>query len=60
MHHILCTIYYQGDQIKNEKLDARVEKRNVNRILVGKSDKRRQLARPRKRWENNVKIDLKR
>jgi hypothetical protein len=37
-----------------------MEKRNANRDLVGKSDKRRQLARPRNRWENNFKMDLER
>jgi len=35
-----------------------MKKRNANRILVGKSDKRRPLARPRNRWENNLKIYL--
>jgi hypothetical protein len=34
------------------------EKRNANRILVGKPDRRRTLGRPRRMWENNIKIDL--
>lgn len=37
-----------------------MEKKNANRVFVGKSDKRRLLARPRNRWENNFKIDLER
>jgi hypothetical protein len=33
---------------------ARIEKRNVYRLLVGK----RQLGRPRCRWVNNIRMDL--
>jgi hypothetical protein len=28
------------------------------RVLVGKPEGRRPLERPRRRWENNIKIDL--
>jgi hypothetical protein len=39
---------------------ARVEeKRNAYRILVGKSEGKRPLGRPRRRWEDNIKIDLR-
>jgi hypothetical protein len=34
------------------------EKRNVYRLLVGKPEGKRQLGRPRRRWTNNVKMDL--
>jgi hypothetical protein len=34
------------------------EKRNAYRILVGKSELKRPLGRPRYRWEDNIKIDL--
>ena len=34
------------------------ERRGVCRVLVGKSDGRRPLGRPRHRWENNTKMDL--
>jgi hypothetical protein len=34
------------------------ERRGVNRILVGKPERRRPLGRPRRRWENNIKRDL--
>jgi hypothetical protein len=38
---------------------ARVgEKRGSYRILVGRPEGRRLLGRPRRRWENNIKIDL--
>jgi hypothetical protein len=30
----------------------------VNRILVGKPEGRRPLGRPRRRWEDNIKMDL--
>jgi hypothetical protein len=29
------------------------------RILVGKSEGKRQLGRPRRRWVNNIKMDLR-
>ena len=29
------------------------------RVLVGKPDGRRPLEKPRGRWENNIKMDLK-
>jgi hypothetical protein len=34
------------------------EKRNVYRLLVGKPEGRRPLRRPRRRWVNEIKIDL--
>jgi hypothetical protein len=38
---------------------ARVgEKRGAYRILVGRPQGRRPLERPRRRWEDNVKMDL--
>jgi hypothetical protein len=35
------------------------EKRNAYRILVGKSEGMRTLGRPRRRWVNNSKMDLR-
>jgi hypothetical protein len=35
------------------------EKRNVYRILVGKTEGKRPLGRPRRRWEDNIKMDLR-
>ena len=32
--------------------------RNAYRVLVGKSEGKRPLGRPRRRWEDNVKTDL--
>jgi hypothetical protein len=34
------------------------ERRCVYRVLVGKPEGKRQLGRPRRRWENNIKMDL--
>jgi hypothetical protein len=34
------------------------EKRNVNRLLVRKPEGKRKLGRPRRRWIDNIKIDL--
>ena len=34
------------------------ERRGVYRVLVGKSEGKRQLGRPRRRWEDNIKMDL--
>jgi hypothetical protein len=34
------------------------EKRNANRILVGKPEGKRPVGRSRHRWECNVKMDL--
>jgi hypothetical protein len=36
-----------------------VEKRNAYRILVGKPEGRRSLGKPRYRWVNNIKKDLR-
>jgi hypothetical protein len=35
------------------------EKRNVYRILVGKAEGKRPLGRPRRRWVENIKMDLR-
>jgi hypothetical protein len=35
------------------------EGRNVYRVLVGKPEGKRQLVRPRRRWEDGIKMDLR-
>jgi hypothetical protein len=35
------------------------EDRGVHRVLVGKPEGRRLLARPRRRWEDNITMDLR-
>ena len=34
------------------------EKRGVYRVLVGKSEGKRPLGRPRRRWVDNIRMDL--
>ena len=38
---------------------ARMEEgRGVHKVLVGKPEGNRPLRRPRRRWEDNIKMDL--
>jgi hypothetical protein len=37
---------------------ARIEKSNAYRLLVGKPEGRRPLERPRRRWLENIRMDL--
>ena len=34
------------------------EARGVHKVLVGKPEGKRPLGRPRRRWEDNIKMDL--
>ena len=34
------------------------EDRGVHRVLVGKPEGKRPLGRPRRRWEDNIKMDV--
>jgi hypothetical protein len=51
-------------QIKSRRMRwaghvARMEEgRNVYRVLVGKPEGRRPLERPRRRWEDGIRMDL--
>jgi hypothetical protein len=52
---VICTL--------RQGCDGRVcstngEKRNTYRILVGKPEGRRPLGRPRRRWVDNIRMDL--
>jgi hypothetical protein len=48
--------------IKSRRMRGHVarmgEKRNAYRILVGDPEGKRPLGRPRRRWVDNIKIDL--
>ena len=35
------------------------ERRGAYRVLVGKREGKRPLGRPRRSWEDNIKVDLK-
>jgi len=34
------------------------ERKGVYTVLVGKPERKRPLGRPRRRWEDNIKMDL--
>jgi hypothetical protein len=62
LHYIYICIYrYIYICEKNEmggSCGAYGEKRGVHRVLVGKPEGKRSLERPRRRWEDNIKMDL--
>ena len=35
------------------------QSRNAHRVLMGKPEGKRPLGRPRRRWEDNIKMDLR-
>ncbi|KAJ4428116.1 hypothetical protein ANN_24130 [Periplaneta americana] len=64
----LHALYYSPDIIRNIKSwrlrwagrVARMgESRNAYRVLVGRSEGKRPLGRPRSKWEDNIKMDLR-
>jgi hypothetical protein len=40
-------------------LSTKGEKRNTCRIFAGRPEGKRTLGRPRRRWVNNIKMDLR-
>jgi hypothetical protein len=56
------TQFYAGDKIEKHEMggagSADEEGRGVDRVLVGKSERKTPLGRPRRRWEDNIKMDL--
>jgi len=53
------TVYSTGTEDNTEKHVASVgEERRVNRVLVGKLEGRRSLGRPRRRWVDNIRMNL--
>jgi hypothetical protein len=42
-----------------EHVARMMEKINAYRILVGKPERKRPLGRPKRRWDDNIKIDLR-
>jgi len=34
------------------------DRRDAYRVLVGKTEEKKSLGRPRSRWENNIKMDF--
>jgi hypothetical protein len=60
---ITCTLRQVYDEVKEDEMDkacsTNCAKRNVCRILKGKPERQRPLGRPRRRWVNIIKMDLK-
>jgi hypothetical protein len=57
LHNEEVAKYYCGVQIKEV---ARMgEMRNSYKILVGKTEGKRPLGRSRRRWEDNITMDLR-
>jgi hypothetical protein len=42
-----------------EHVAAMGEERGVYRVLVGRPEGKRPLRRPRRKWEDNIKLDLR-
>ena len=57
---MLLTRYCLGDKRMRwpGRLARMGEKTDVYGVLVGKSEGKRPLGRPRRRWKDNIKIDL--
>jgi hypothetical protein len=47
-----------GDEI-GRACSTNGEKRNAYSVLVGRPEGKRPLGRPRRRWVDNIKIDLR-
>ena len=69
LHNVELYAYYSSPNIirsfKSRRLRwaghiARMEQpRNTYRVLVGKPEGNRPLGRPRRRWEDNIRMDLR-
>jgi hypothetical protein len=59
--HILV-FRVENDKIEEDEVDRHVarmgEKRNAYRILMGRPEGNRPLRTPRRRWVDNIKMDL--
>jgi hypothetical protein len=59
LHRILLTVIksrrmrWAGHVVRME------EKRGVYRVLVGKPESKRPLGRPRRGWEDNIRMDFR-
>jgi hypothetical protein len=50
---------YEDEDEMGRACSTNGEKRNACRILVGKPEGRRPVGRPRRRWVDNIKMDLR-
>jgi hypothetical protein len=62
--YIILRVMYQLRVVKSRRMRlaghvVRMgEERGVHRVLVGKPEGKRPLGRPRRRWEDNIKMDV--
>jgi hypothetical protein len=54
---IIRIIKYEEDEMGGP-CSTNGEKRNAYRVLVGKPEGKRPLGRPRRRWVDNIRMDL--
>jgi hypothetical protein len=58
----LLTQYRAGDKLEKNDMGGACSadggRRGAYRVLVGKPEEKRPLGRPRRRWEDNIKMDL--
>jgi hypothetical protein len=56
-------IYFADDKIEKNEMGGACssdgEGRGVYRVLVGKPERKRPMGRPRRRWEDDIMMDLK-
>jgi hypothetical protein len=55
--NVICVIKSRMQYARH--LAYMMEQRNAHRLLVGKPKGKRPFGRPRHRWEDNIKMDLK-
>jgi hypothetical protein len=59
---LISLAIFMNNQVKNEigrAYSTHGDKSNAYRILVEKPEVKRPLGKPRRRWENNIKLDLR-
>ncbi|KAJ4450895.1 hypothetical protein ANN_02328 [Periplaneta americana] len=58
--HCILHLTYKSRRLRWAGHAARMgESRNAYRVLVGRPEGKRPLGRPRRRWEDNIKMDLR-
>jgi hypothetical protein len=57
---MICHIIAHGKEDEMYRAcSMKGEKRTAYRVVVGKPERKRPLARPRRGWVDNIKIDLR-
>jgi hypothetical protein len=63
VQNLLSSKYHSGDEVKKTEMGRTCgtfgERRGAYRVLAGIPEGRRPLGRPRRRWKNNIKMDLR-